>query len=146
MADKIANFLVDNGTDYDQIFFSTTAAQVDHNGTPVSEELDDLVGHNHNNLYYTKAETTALLDGALLVKKYSSSPVSVQGGAAASINFTYTAPSGYTEVGIIGHTTDSAYCQPFKVMSKRIDVYNTDTNTRSVGGTLTVLFAKNSVM
>lgn len=56
MADKIADFLVDNGTDYDQIFFSTMASQVDHNGTPVSEELDILVGHNHDERYYTETE------------------------------------------------------------------------------------------
>lgn len=146
MADKNADFLVDNGTTFEKYNFSTTAEQVKHGATTVAAKLEALDGHNHDSRYYTESEVTALLKGALKVQTYNSGKVTVAGGAAGSVKFTYSAPSGYTEVGIMGYTIDSAYVQPFKVMSKRIDVYNTDSNARTVGGSITVLFAKNSVM
>lgn len=147
MADKNADFLVDNGTSFERYNFSTTAEQVKHGTKTVAAELEALDGHNHDSRYYTESEVTALLKGALKVQTYKTTEtVTVAGGAAASIKFTYSPPSGYTEVGILGFTTDVAYVQPFKVMSKRIDVYNTDSNARAVGGSITVLFAKNSVM
>ena len=146
MADKNADFLVDNGTAFEKYNFSTTAEQVKHGTTTVAAELEALDGHNHDNRYYTESEVTALLKRALKVQTYNSDKVTVAGGAAGTVKFTYSAPSGYTEVGIMGYTIDSAYVQPFKVMSKRIDVYNTDSNARTVGGSITVLFAKNSVM
>ena len=42
MADKNADFLVDNGVDYDKINFSTVANQVDYNGVSVDATLGTL--------------------------------------------------------------------------------------------------------
>ena len=56
MADKNADFLVDNGTTFEKYNFSTTAEQVKHGATTVAAELEALDGHNHDSRYYTESE------------------------------------------------------------------------------------------
>lgn len=67
MAEKNADFLVDNGAYYDQIYFSTVANQVDYNGTSVADTLkdlsSDLAKHNHDGRYYTETEMNTKLAG-----------------------------------------------------------------------------------
>ena len=52
MADKNADFLVYDGTQYDEIHLSTTASQVKYDDTStVEDRLGKLIGHNHDDRY-----------------------------------------------------------------------------------------------
>ena len=83
MADKNADFLVDNGVDYDKINFSTVANQVDYNGVSVDATLGTLSSkleeHNHDGRYYTETEMNTKLAGKA-EKNHTHPYLSTRGG------------------------------------------------------------------
>ena len=102
MADKNADFLVYDGTQYDEIHLSTTASQVKYDDTStVEDRLDKLIGHNHDDRYYIKSAMDLKLAG-MAPKNHEHPYLSTSGGTVKgniNVNGNLTVNSSDKDLG-----------------------------------------------
>lgn len=82
----------------------------------------------------------------LKVQTFTGPQTTVNTGTSAAINFTVTAPSGYTRVGTVGFYTASEYIFPIRITGNRMDVRNYGQGNYTITPTITVLFVKNGMI
>ena len=127
---KKADLMINNGTDYDKILFSTTAEQVEYTSTD---------GATSN--------LQTRLNGLLKVVTVTGPSITIGAGAAGVITFTYSAPSGYTETGVIGFYTGATSLVPVRVRANRMDLRNVSTASITTDVvTVTILFARTGTL
>jgi len=89
----------------------------------------------------------AKLNGLLKVVTVTGPSITIGAGAAGVITFTYSAPSGYAEVGVIGIYTGATSLVPVRVRANRMDLRNVSTASITTDVvTVTILFAKTGAL
>jgi len=87
------------------------------------------------------------LNGLLKVVTVTGPSTTIAAGAATAVTFTYSVPSGYTEVGVIGFYAGSTSLVPILVRANRMDLRNVSTTSITTAAmTITILFAQTGTL
>lgn len=82
------------------------------------------------------------LDAFLKTMTVTGASTTLASGGSTAINFSYSVPSGYIAIGVVGYYTGAVSVFPLRISNKRMDVRNVATTENTFTPTLTVLLMK----
>ena len=102
--------------------------------------------HTHDDRYYTEAEINSKMNNMFKVVTVSGASVAFASGESRALTISYTSPSGYVPVGIVGFYTGNVAIRAIRVNAGRIDVINAAAQTVEFTPTITILFCKTGLI
>ena len=102
--------------------------------------------HTHDDRYFTEAEINSKMNNMFKVVTVSGASVAFAAGESRALTISYTSPSGYVPVGIVGFYTGNVAIRAIRVNAGRIDVINAAAQTVEFTPTITILFCKTGLI